>query len=51
MEFTGAGKVGPIRLRHRPTRLGGQARNRARFKLTAAVYNLIRITAFDAAPA
>ena len=29
----------------------GQARNRAWFRITAAVYNLIRITALDSAPA
>jgi transposase len=34
----------------RKLRYIGQARNRAWFKLTAAVYNLIRITALDPAP-
>ena len=29
----------------------GQDRNRAWFKMTTAVYNLIRITALDTAPA
>ena len=35
----------------RKLRYIGQARNRAWFRITAAVYNLIRITALDAAPA
>jgi transposase len=35
----------------RKLRYIGQARNRAWFKITAAVYNLIRITALDPAPA
>jgi transposase len=35
----------------RKLRYIGQARNRAWFKITAAVYNLIRISALDAAPA
>jgi transposase len=35
----------------RKLRYIGQARNRAWFKITAAVYNLIRITALDARPA
>jgi transposase len=34
----------------RKLRYIGQARNRAWFKITTAVYNLIRITALDAAP-
>jgi hypothetical protein len=35
----------------RKLRYIGQARNRAWFKITTAVYNLIRITALDATPA
>ena len=35
----------------RKLRYIGQARNRAWFKVTAAVYNVIRITALDPAPA
>ena len=35
----------------RQLRYRGRARNRAWFKITAAVYNLIRITALDPAPA
>jgi transposase len=35
----------------RKLRYLGQARNRAWFKITAAVYNVVRITALDAAPA
>jgi transposase len=35
----------------RKLRYIGQARNRAWFRITAAVYNLIRITALDSAPA
>ena len=35
----------------RKLRYIGQQRNRAWFKIEAAVYNLIRITALDAAPA
>ena len=35
----------------RKLRYIGQARNRAWFRITAAVYNLIRITALDTAPA
>jgi transposase len=35
----------------RKLRLIGQARNRAWFRLTTAVYNIVRITALDTAPA
>jgi hypothetical protein len=35
----------------RKLRYVGPQRNRAWFKLAAAVYNLVRITALDAAPA
>jgi hypothetical protein len=37
--------------RRQPLRYIGRERNRAWFKITAATYNLIRITALDTTPA